>query len=115
MKKIIRFSNNAAANSDVKYLKLAKQIVQELQQDKNLDIEFSYSNEIFLECLRAELLLVDYRLNNKIQWFVEDIEVHFDNHLRSNDIWKLLPNISEQCLCIICDGAEYIKAINDEL
>ena len=115
MKKIIRFSNNAIANSDVKCLKLAKEIVQELQEDKNLEIEFSYSNQIFLDCIRAEILKVNYRLNNKIKWLVEDIEVHFDRHLRSDDIWKLLPNISEQCQEVILDGAEYIKAINDEL
>lgn len=112
MKKVIRFSDNATAYSDVMCLQLAKAIVKELQEDKNLDIEFSYSNQVFLDCIRAELLKVDYRLNTKIEWYVEDIEVHFNKYLKSNDVWKLLPNIDEQCIEDILNSKEYVKAID---
>lgn len=112
MKKIIRFSNNANAYSDIKYLELAKTITQELVENKNLEVEFSYSNQVFLDCMRAEILKVDYRLNNKIKWLVEDIEVHFTKHLRSNDIWKYLPNISEDALIIILDSKELVEKID---
>lgn len=112
MKKVIRYSNNAKAYSDVMCLQLAKAIVKELQEDKNLDMEFSYSNQVFLDCIRAEILKVDYRLNNKVKWLVENTEVHFSKLLRSSDIWDFLPNISEQCIETILGGKEYVEDSN---
>lgn len=112
MKKVIRFSNTAKAYSDVMCSELATTIVLQLKHNQNLDVEFSYSNEVFLDCIRAELLKVDYRLNNKIKWMVENIEVYFDDDLRSFDIWQYLPSISENCQCIILDGKNYVTDSN---
>lgn len=98
MKKVIRFSNSATAYSDVMCLQLAKAIVKELQEDKDLDIEFSFSNELFLNCVRAEIYKTDKKLVNKVKWLVEDVEVHFDNNLRSNDVWDYLPCIFDKTL-----------------
>ena len=71
MKKIIRYTANALGRNDELCRQLGLSIVYNLQHDVELDKEFRYSNQVFLDCIRAALLETDYRLNNKIQKYIE--------------------------------------------
>ena len=93
---IIRYTEKADPVKDAEVEGLCQNVLQKVEQGTIK--EFTYCNVLVLMQLRAMLYRTHRHLQNKIIWMVNHKEVTFDQDMRSEDIWNLVPNTWDKAI-----------------